>query len=49
MGWTMVHLSLEEAAKRVGSGEFKPDDLSWHQGVSGWVPLKQTTRVVTNK
>ena len=34
-------LSLEEAAKRVGSGEFKPDDLSWHQGVSGWVPLKQ--------
>lgn len=34
-------LSLEEATKRVGSGEFKPDDLSWHQGVSGWVPLKK--------
>ena len=34
-------LSLEETAKRVGVGEFKPDDLSWHQGVSGWVPLKQ--------
>jgi len=34
-------LSVEEATKRVGSGEFKPDDLSWHEGVSGWVPLKQ--------
>ena len=34
-------LSIEEATKRVGSGEFKPDDLSWHEGVSGWVPLKQ--------
>ena len=34
-------LSIEEATERVGSGEFKPDDLSWHQGVSGWVPLKQ--------
>lgn len=34
-------LSLEETAKKIGSGEFKPDDLSWHQGVSGWVPLKQ--------
>ena len=34
-------LSIEEATKRVGSGEFKPDDLSWHNGVSGWVPLKQ--------
>ena len=34
-------LSIEEATKRVGSGEFKPDDLSWHDGVSGWVPLKQ--------
>ena len=33
-------LTLEEATKRVASGEFKPDDLSWHQGVSGWVPLK---------
>lgn len=34
-------MSLEEASKRVVSGEFKPDDISWHQGVSGWVPLKQ--------
>ena len=34
-------LSIEEATERVESGEFKPDDLSWHQGVSGWVPLKQ--------
>ena len=34
-------LSIEEATERVGSGEFRPDDLSWHQGVSGWVPLKQ--------
>ena len=33
-------LSTEEATKRVASGEFKPDDLSWHQGVSGWMPLK---------
>jgi len=33
-------LSLEEATKRVASGEFKADDLSWHQGVSGWMPLK---------
>ena len=34
-------LTLEEATEKVGTGEFKPDDLSWHQGVSGWVPLKQ--------
>ncbi|MDA8823208.1 DUF4339 domain-containing protein [Opitutales bacterium] len=34
-------LTLEEATEKVGKGEFKPDDLSWHQGVSGWVPLKQ--------
>ena len=34
-------MSLEEATKRVGTGEFKPNDISWHQGVSGWVPLKQ--------
>lgn len=34
-------MSLEEASKRVVSGEFKSDDISWHQGVSGWVPLKQ--------
>lgn len=34
-------LSIEEATERVGSGEFRPDDLSWHQGVSGWIPLKQ--------
>lgn len=34
-------LSLKEATEKVGKGEFKPDDLSWHQGVSGWVPLKQ--------
>ena len=33
-------LSLKEASKRVQSGEFKPEDLAWHQGVSGWVPLK---------
>jgi len=34
-------LSLEEAIQKVGSGQFKPDDLSWHQGVSGWVKLKE--------
>jgi hypothetical protein len=34
-------LTLKEATDKVGKGEFKPDDLSWHQGVSGWVPLKQ--------
>ena len=34
-------LTLGEATEKVGKGEFKPDDLSWHQGVSGWVPLKQ--------
>ncbi len=33
-------LSLEEVTKRVQSGEFKATDLSWHQGVSGWMPLK---------
>ena len=25
----------------MGSGQFQPDDLSWHQGVSGWVKLKE--------
>ncbi len=34
-------LSLEEASNRVSKGDFNPDDLSWHQGVSGWIPLKQ--------
>ena len=34
-------LTLEEAIQKVGSGQFKPDDLSWHQGVSGWVKLKE--------
>ncbi len=34
-------LSLKEATERVQSGEFKPTDLAWHQGVSGWVPLKE--------
>jgi len=34
-------LSLKEATERVQSGEFKPTDLGWHQGVSGWVPLKE--------
>jgi len=34
-------LTLEQATEKIGKGEFKPDDLSWHQGVSGWVPLKQ--------
>jgi hypothetical protein len=34
-------LSLKEATERVQSGEFKPTDLGWHQGVSGWVPLKK--------
>ena len=33
-------LSLEEATERVRSGDFKPTDLAWHQGVSGWVPLQ---------
>jgi len=33
-------LSLEEVTKRVQSGEFKATDLAWHQGVSGWMPLK---------
>ena len=33
-------LSLEEATKRVQSGDFKATDLAWHQGVSGWVPLQ---------
>ena len=33
-------LSLKETTERVRSGEFKPTDLAWHQGVSGWVPLK---------
>ena len=33
-------LSLKEATERVRSGEFKPADLAWHQGVSGWMPLK---------
>ncbi|MBT3637663.1 MAG: DUF4339 domain-containing protein [Opitutae bacterium] len=33
-------LSLKEATERVKSGEFKPTDLAWHQGVSGWMPLK---------
>lgn len=33
-------LSLKEATKRVQSGEFKPTDLAWHQGVSGWIPMK---------
>jgi hypothetical protein len=33
-------LSLKEATARVQSGEFKPTDLGWHQGVSGWIPLK---------
>ena len=34
-------LSLEETIQKVGSGQFKPDDLSWHHGVSGWVKLKE--------
>jgi hypothetical protein len=34
-------LSLKETTERVQSGEFKPTDLAWHQGVSGWVPLKE--------
>ncbi len=34
-------LTLEEAIQKVGSGQFEPDDLSWHQGVSGWVKLKE--------
>tara|TARA_B100000963_G_scaffold219353_1_gene191260 strand:- start:345 stop:938 length:594 start_codon:yes stop_codon:yes gene_type:complete len=34
-------LSLEEAIQKVGSGQFQPDDLSWHQGVSGWIKLKE--------
>ena len=34
-------LSLEEASEKVSTGEFKPDDLAWHQGASGWMPLKQ--------
>jgi hypothetical protein len=34
-------LTLEEAIQKVGSGQFKPDDLSWHQGVAGWVKLKE--------
>ena len=34
-------LTIEEATEKVGSGEFQPDDLSWHQGVSGWVPMKE--------
>ena len=34
-------LPLKEAIKRVQSGEFKPTDLAWHQGVSGWMPLKE--------
>ena len=33
-------LGLEEASEKVSTGEFKPDDLAWHQGVSGWMPLK---------
>ena len=33
-------LSLKEATERIRSGEFKPADLAWHQGVSGWMPLK---------
>jgi hypothetical protein len=33
-------LSLKEATNRVQSGEFKPTDLAWHQGVSGWIPMK---------
>ena len=34
-------LSLKEATERVQSGKFKPTDLAWHQGVSGWMPLKE--------
>ncbi len=34
-------LSLREATERVRSGEFKGNDLAWHQGVSGWMPLKE--------
>lgn len=34
-------LSLKEASKRVQSGDFKPTDLAWHQGVSGWMSLKE--------
>ena len=34
-------LGLEEASEKIRTGEFKPDDLAWHQGVSGWMPLKQ--------
>ena len=34
-------LTLEEAIQKVGSGQFQPDDLSWHQGVSGWVKMKE--------
>ena len=33
-------LSLKEATKRVQRGEFKATDLAWHQGVSGWIPMK---------
>jgi hypothetical protein len=33
-------LSLKETTERVQSGDFKGDDLAWHQGVSGWMPLK---------
>ena len=33
-------LSLKEVTKRVQSGEFKPTDLAWHQGVTGWIPMK---------
>ena len=33
-------LSLKEATMRVQSGEFKATDLAWHQGVSGWIPMK---------
>jgi hypothetical protein len=34
-------LSLKETTERVQSGDFKGDDLAWHQGVSGWMPLKE--------
>ena len=33
--------AFDELVERMAKNEFAPEDLSWHQGVSQWMPLKK--------
>lgn len=33
--------AFDELVERMAKNEFSPEDLSWHQGVSNWMPLNQ--------